>query len=159
MFVDITSAANVIGILLEVIKKKLELGQSGQTVAIEPAFIGSMLWFFLLSILIRYFQTVILINRQYAYIHKVEENLCSFLGADYICREGKAYVRSYPIFSKWTKALYTVIFPIFLMLVVSVKIYKEFKILGMFYLGVNTVLFLMIIVSVVLYWIQLHHKK
>jgi hypothetical protein len=156
MSVDVTSSADAVTIAKDFLEKKLEL-----KLAIKPAFISSMLWFSLLSVLIRYFQMVILINRQYDYIHNVEENLCSLLGRDYIFREGKAYVKSYPIFSEWTQVIYTILFPIFLMLVVCIKIYKEFAIRNTLGIGyyIDIVIFTMIIVSVVLYWVQLHHKK
>lgn len=156
MSFDLTSAVDATQVVSEVIEKKL-----GLKFAINPAFIGSLLWFALLSVLIRYFQTSILVNRQYSYIHQVEEHLRTLLEGDYISREGKAYAKGYPIFSKWTRLLYTIIFPLFLLLVVCVKTYKDYGIresLGMTY-PINLILFIMIAISVALYWVQLHFKK
>ena len=39
---------------------------------IDVHFIGSLVWFVLLALLIRYYQTVVHIERQYEYIHGLE---------------------------------------------------------------------------------------
>ena len=155
MFLDVTTAIDSTKIAAEFIEKK-----AGIKILIKPSFIGSMLWFFLLSIIVRYFQFNILVRRQYSYIHQLEDNLCVF-GGDYFHREGKAYFKDYPVFAKWTWFLYTIVFPALLMSVMIFKVYNEYLIrnsLGMSFF-VDIILFVMSLISVLLYWLQIHFKK
>jgi hypothetical protein len=48
--------------------------------------------FVLLCVVIQYYQRSIQIDRMYKYIHRLEGQLCEFMGADVIAREGKAYL-------------------------------------------------------------------
>lgn len=100
-----------------------KLGLEGST---NITFVGSVIWFALLGLVVRYFQTVGLIERQYKYIHKVEEEISSGYGEKEIfTREGKSYLADYPLFSKWTWGLYTIAFPILLLVIVSIKLAVE----------------------------------
>ncbi len=104
----------------EFVVSKLDL----QTL-INSSFIESIIWFVLLSLVIRYFQTVILIERQFDYLHRLEEELNKIFEGVAFTREGKSYLKDYPLFSKWTHLLYTTLFPTLLILVVVVKIGYE----------------------------------
>lgn len=155
MSFDITSTADSTKIISEIIEKKI-----GLQIVIKTAFIGSILWFSLLSIVIRYFQINILIKRQYSYIHKLEDKLCT-LGGEIFHREGKAYFENYPLFAKWTWFLYTIIFPIFLIFVTILRVHGEYiarKNLGISYY-VDIVLFGIILISNLLYLFQIHLEK
>ena len=70
-------------------------------------------WVLVFAIALRYAQRAIVIERQYDYLHTVEEYIATELGArDVFQREGKAYLLEYPAFSEWTWISYVVIFPI-----------------------------------------------
>src|SRR6267378_5796439 len=78
---------------------------------ISLSILGTVLWFALLGLTIRYFQTVIFIERQYAYIHSLENLLAANYEGPAFTREGKSYLSDYPKFSTWAWALYTIVFP------------------------------------------------
>jgi len=89
--------------------------------------IDSLLLFGLLSIIIKYFQVNLLIERQYSYIHHVEKKLSAKLENFNIFREGKAYLNNYPIFGSIVHRIYTIGFPILLMVLVIVKWLEYFQ--------------------------------
>jgi len=104
----------------EFITKKLEI-QS----AINIAFVQSVIWFVLLGFVLRYFQTVTNMERQYSYIHDLEEQLAKYFEGNAFSREGKSYLANYPLFSDWAHVLYTLAFPSLLVIVILVKIGNE----------------------------------
>ena len=123
--------------------------------------VGTVLWFVLLGLVIRYFQTVIYIDRQYTYIHSLEELLAANYSGAAFTREGKSYLSDYPVFSKWVSTIYTVVFPAALVLVLAIKIATELSHTTAFdWLFVfNALTFIAITVSVVLYLLSLHGKR
>ena len=123
--------------------------------------IGTILWFVLLGFVIRYFQTVIYIERQYEYIHALEELLAANYDGIAFTREGKSYLSDYPLFSKWTWAVYTIAFPLLLVLVLAVKLATEFyRATTLDWLfAFNALTFGAISVSVALYLVSLHGKR
>ena len=124
--------------------------------------IGNVIWFLLLIFTLRYFQLAVFVERQYHYVHKVEEMLNKGLGEGAVTREGKAYLSNYPIFSDWMWMLYTVIFPLLLLVVATAKITSELNnayIDGWpFNIILDITAFLLLMVSIVLYLIVQHKK-
>ena len=124
--------------------------------------VGSVVWFGLLFVVVRYFQTVIFAERQYPYLHKLEERLSSDYGDENIfTREGKSYLNKYPRFSDWTHWLYTFIFPLSLLSVTSIKILDEWKIATSVSLPLvfNSVIFLCFVITIILYLRYMHFSK
>ena len=98
--------------------------------------IDSLLLFSILSVSIKYFQSNLLIERQYSYLHHIEKKLSRKLDHFNIFREGKAYLIDYPIFSSIVHRIYTIAFPILLMILVVYKwvyIFKSVNICGFFW--------------------------
>ncbi|KKT57430.1 MAG: hypothetical protein UW81_C0024G0001 [Candidatus Giovannonibacteria bacterium GW2011_GWC2_44_9] len=129
---------------------------------INTSFIGSVIWFLMLVLTMKYFQTVGLIEKHYDYIEKVEDAIRkNYDGATGIfSREGRHYLENYPLFSDWSWLLYTIIFPILLVAVLLYKIYNEVFISGcsvIFY--INLLIFICIVTSTILYLRMLHFKK
>lgn len=86
-----------------------------------------MVWFLLLSVVLRYCQTVVGLERQYSYIHKLEKELAKFYPSEVaFTREGVSYLKDYPRLSDWAHILYTWVFPAFLLVTITAKIYIEF---------------------------------
>lgn len=128
---------------------------------IDKQSITATLWFSLLACVIRYYQINIYINRLYNYIHKLENKFVKFLDKGDIDREGKSYLKNYPIFSNWIHFIYTWAFPILLLLVTVFKIYNDFpgyKYIKISYI-ISSMFFLFIWISTILYLISLHFKK
>jgi uncharacterized integral membrane protein len=71
----------------EFISRKLELKNP-----IDISFLGSLIWFGLLGLLIRYFQIGVLLERQYKYIHALEDQLSKIYSGKAFTREGKSYL-------------------------------------------------------------------
>jgi len=140
----------------QLIIKKLELKSS-----IDITFIGSIIWFALLSLVVRYFQTVVHIERQYAYIHQLEKIISTEYGSKVFTREGKSYLKDYPLFSSWAWILYTIVFPALLLLLVVCKINSDIHqaTCVSFLVAVNTAIALLIVLSTVFYLLQVHFRK
>lgn len=136
--------------------KLLELNEP-----IDISFIGSIIWFSLLSLVVRYFQMVVLIERQYKYIHMLEEQISSNYDKGVFTREGKSYLSDYPLFSKWASALYKNLFPILLLLVVFIKITNELSPPrdASLTLIINIAIFLGVLISTFSYLLMIHFGK
>lgn len=127
-------------IINALIEKNLNL-----KIAFKDIIISNLLLFAFLSILIRYYQITIYIERLYPYIHKIEEKISSIASDnEFITREGKSYLSSYPHFSKWIHKFYTWIFPILLNLVIFSKLLLCFNAISLF-------LFVLILITTILY--------
>lgn len=135
----------------------------GLTLQVNLSVIGNVVWVLVLLFTLRYFQTAVFVERQYAYLHQLEDRLNKILGQSLITREGKFYLTGYPWFSDWMWALYTMILPASLFFVTCVKITGES--LGAsgnghtFGLFVNTGIFVLLAISIGLYVGMVHIKK
>ncbi len=121
--------------------------------------IDSLLLFSILSISIKYFQANLLIERQYSYIHHIEKKLSSKLTYFNIFREGKGYLNNYPIFSSIVHRIYTIGFPVLLMILVGFKWYYivySVKITG--FLWFDTIVTLTIIILTLCYLTWIHFQ-
>lgn len=131
----------------------------GFATTINLSVLGSAVWFLLLLFILRYFQVSIFVERQYPYLHQLEERIENGI----LSREGKGYLLSYPIFSNWMWLLYTVIFPTLLLSITSGKIVGEIKsaCLNGWSAGAkfNVLVFVLILISVILYLYSLHFGK
>ena len=139
----------------EIISKQLGLQSP-----LDISFIGSIIWFSLLSLVIRYFQTVMLIERQYDYVHKLEDELSRNFKGVAFTREGKSYLENYPLFSNWTHFLYASAFPGILIIVTILKIGNEIYYSNglSLLLAFNIVFAVCILISTVLYLMSAHRR-
>lgn len=133
----------------------------GLTGPINISFIGSVIWFSMLALAIRYFQTVVHIERQYSYVHQLEDDLNQIYGNKIFTREGKAYLENYPLFSSWAWLLYTIIFPLLLIFIAWVKINSEWQqqIANQGLAIIDTAIFGSIVISTGLYLLLVHFRK
>jgi len=156
MLFQIYSTRDADAVLSEAIKQKF-----GVTTTINTSFIGSLLWFALLALLVRYYQAVVHVDRQYRYIHGLEKSLNPIFGGSTFTREGSSYKTGYPLFSGWTHILYTFMVPVILMGVVVARLVFDFSVLtaSSLLLWVNLVIAISIYVSTVLYVIWLRCRE
>ena len=140
---------------------KLVAEKLGADEGINFIYIQSTVWFVLLAASVKYFQAVILVERQYNYIHSLEMTLSADYGGESFTREGASYLAEYPLFLHWTSFLYTVLFPTILVLISGAKIFFEFKVFGCseFLIWFNALIFLFLLVSIGLYLKVIHFKK
>lgn len=94
----------------------------------------SVTWTYLFVVVLKYYKTSINIERQYGYLHALENKISKFFKDKRIyCREGKSYLDNYPDFSKFVWAFYTLFFPIILILSIFSIINFEYKITNIAY--------------------------
>lgn len=134
---------------------------SGFQITANVDVLTAVLWFLLLALVVRYFQANVYVNRQYNYLHQLEDQFKELLGHHLISREGKNYLSRYPHFSNWTHFLYTWFFPFMLLATIIFKIIFDGIECGKFSLPflVSLISCLMIIISIILYMIFLHQKE
>lgn len=139
--------------LVQFAQKKLEVDA---TISIN--LISSLVWFALLYVAIRYFQTVINIEKQYNYTHQLEAELTKSYDGKAFTREGKAYLNNYAIFSDWVHVVYWYIFPVLFTVVITIKIVGEWLANAQNELAVvlDTAIWLALVVSTALYAYSLH---
>lgn len=151
---QVTSSDLVNGALSSYINKEF-----GVTIDKSSNLFGSLLWLLLFGVSSRYYQIVIQIERQYDYIHHVEELLNGkYPGSRAFTREGKSYLEKYPLFSNWVWLLYTAAFPLIILLSIALRIQDElsrFDILGIG-LAPGFVCYLLVGTSTILYLGKLH---
>ncbi len=76
-----------------------------------PALLSAS-WVFTFAIALRYCQVSINVERQYPYLHALEEKISAAIGdRDLYQREGQAYLQNYPLFSDWAWFCYVFLFP------------------------------------------------
>lgn len=124
--------------------------------------IGNVVWFLLLTFTLRYFQAAVFIERQYPYIHKLEERLNKEFNEEIITRESGTYLSNYPLFSDLMWILYTLIFPLILISVATSKIISEQKSIctNGWSLSIifNFTIFIILATSIIFYLISIHKK-
>jgi hypothetical protein len=65
---------------------------------------------------LRYCQTSVLVNRQYPYLHMLEETISPEVGGgDLYQREGKVHLREYPLLLDVAWFAYVILFPLIVM--------------------------------------------
>jgi hypothetical protein len=80
-----------------------------------PALLNAT-WVLMLTISLRYCQTTVLVNRQYPYLHTLEEAISPEVGGgDLYQREGKVYLREYPLLLNVAWFAYFILFPFIVM--------------------------------------------
>lgn len=84
----------------------------------------SLCWIFFLYFSMRYIQSNVYIERQYDYIHKLEQTI-SKKGDFLFEREGKAYLYEYPFVSNYIDFIYKWVLPMVFLVTTIIKIVLE----------------------------------
>lgn len=125
----------------------------GIEISINRQTLEAILWFSLLAGLIRYYQTSIFINKQYKYLHHLENQFSKYFGENVLTREGKNYLEKYPLFSDWLHIVYSWVYPVFLICVLTYSIFSCWggfcSLFGTY--GISFACYLMIVFSTGLY--------
>ena len=133
----------------------------GLELSADLAFVSTLLWLLLLGFSTRYFQVVNEIERQLAYLHSLEQTLnAEYPETPAFTREGNFYREQYPLFSDWVWLLYTLLFPLLLIVSVLVRMLSQIESMGSS--GVNFAIdfacSLIVATSAVLYIYRLHES-
>jgi hypothetical protein len=86
---------------------------------------NSLLLFVTMWALMLYFQIVFLIEKNYKYIHKLEEELEATV-SPLITREGKNYLSPRPTMTKIVNQIYVIVFPLLVIVVFFKKLFVEY---------------------------------
>jgi hypothetical protein len=127
----------------------------------DLSFVGTIVWFLLLGLSLRYFQTVLLIEKQYEYLHELEEYIRKNFIISVFAREGRHYLKDYPLLSDFAHIIYTRIFPMLLILIGFVKIYQElasFKERA-FITFIDFIIFITLLALILLYMFPNYSRK
>jgi|SRR5215211_5672213 len=90
-----------------------------------PAFLTAT-WVTVLVLTLRYCQASTNVERQYKYLHTLEDKISAELKDDELYRrEGRAYKTEYPLFSWWAWRFYVVVLPTIAIIATAVLIYQE----------------------------------
>lgn len=152
-FLFATSSDTISSVIVSLVQEKYKIDISAQMSIIQ-----SLLWLILLYLTMRYYQINVYIERQYNYIHSLEEDISREAGIKFD-REGGDYLSNYPKMNSFMDILYKWIFPIIYCLIICYKIINEYIVSKFsFLLILNTVLFISCFVLTILYLIFLHGK-
>lgn len=100
---------------------KIKIGE----ITIDFDIIRSIMFFVTFWACLLYFQVNMLIEKQYSYLHKIENDITEKIKPFEITREGKSYLESYPFLSFFTHRIYVVFFPLLLMWIFFYKLKIE----------------------------------
>ncbi len=128
-------------------------------IEIEYSYIKNILTFALLWVVIMYYQINFLVEKLYKYIHEIEMSLTNEMNPFEIKREGKTYLGDYPWLLEVVDKIYSIGFPVTLIIVSIIKwtteknqIKEPFN--GHFWF--DTILLFFIILTSLLYIINRH---
>lgn len=143
-------------ILTKVINSRL-----GTDATLSVSLLGSLIWAAILFAAIRYFQAVINIEKQYNYSHDLEQLLSKSYGGKVFTREGKSYLKDYPVFSKWVHFIYRTLFPLLLFGIVAVKVGGEWLATNTSWLPLvlDSIIYGALVVSIILYMYSLRKTE
>lgn len=94
----------------------------GISLNINYSLITTIILFLILLCTIKYFQMCMNIEKQYNYIHKVEDNINSICEENLITREGYSYLKDYPLFSAFLHRIYNFFLPLSLIILMIIKL-------------------------------------
>lgn len=153
-FLFATSIDSISSLISSLVFEKYKIDISGQMSIIQ-----SLLWLILLYFTMRYYQINVYVERQYNYIHSLEEDIAREAAVKFD-REGGDYLSNYPKMNSFMDILYKWVFPIIYCLIICYKIVIEY-ITSKFslLLILNTILFISCFILTILYLIFLHKKQ
>lgn len=136
---------------LSVIGTQVALG------GLPRAVLLSATWVLATTLALRYCQTSITVERQYPYLHRLEDEISPMLGGfPFYCREGKFYLEEYPPLLNVVFFGYVVLLPAVIIGASIAMVYQEWAKLDLPILHrlVDTVLAISVIVLFALYRVQ-----
>ena len=111
-----------------------------------------------LWVLMMYYQQNVSIDRQYNYLHSIEERLSESVKIE---REGRSYLTKYPWFLWLVFRVYTIVFPISILVVAILKWKHELAVLiktDKGYFIFDTVVLSLVVTITILYMSWIHFK-
>jgi hypothetical protein len=111
-------------------------------------------WVLVLAVSLSYCRVAISIDRQYPYVHHLENWISDQLGDDTIYRrEGSVYLERYPVLLNWAWFCYVVVFPLVVALVTILLLQRESAGLpySVIHKGFDALIGILVVISFLLY--------
>lgn len=142
-------------LILDGINKELDM-----TLQLSNAIIQTLLWLFIIYILIRYIQDMLYIERQYIYLDNLEKEISNIISKNIFTREGDSYQKNFPMVLNFIDLFYKMLMPIFFTAINIVRIRKEWILLNEVTIALicDTVLFMAIFIITWFYFFEIHSK-
>lgn len=152
-FLFTISSESITSLLINIIKNSYDIDISGQIIIIQ-----CLLWLILLYLTMRYYQSTVYIERQYNFIHSLEDKIAKSMKIKFD-RESGNYLKNYPKMNSMIDFLYKWVFPTIYCIVICCKIINEINISN-FGLPIifDTVIFVSCFSLTILYLLFLHKK-
>lgn len=135
--------------------KNINLKSFNLNLSTIPIFVFlSITWTYLFVLILKYCQIAIGIEKQYEYLHILEKKISNiFNDKEIYNREGRAYLKNYPIFSEFAWIFYVLVFPIIAILSTALLLYLEWNMENTIYyhLIYDSLLVLGVALSFILY--------
>lgn len=130
------------------------------TLQLSNTIIQTLLWLFIVYVLIRYVQDVLYIERQYTYLNKIEKEISSVMSTNIFTREGDNYQHNFPMVLNFIEIFYKMLMPILFTVINVIRIYKEWIIFHNITIALicDTVLFWAIFMITWFYFFEVHSK-
>jgi hypothetical protein len=153
MFLLFIEPDKTLGLCRSFLKENFKIDLSYSVYTIQ-----SLLWVLFYYFTMSYYQKSMYIERQYHYIHKLEEELSKTINP-LLNREGVNYLNNYPLFGDFVDFVFKYIFPILNIIIVIIKITNEWiTTKNIFNIIINIIFAIAIIIMTVLYLAFLHPK-
>lgn len=113
--------------LLELIFGEMKAGPVSLNIKVAPFYVPlTVTWIFLFVFVLRYCQFCINIERQYDYLHGLEDQISNYFpDNNFYNRESKSYLKGYPLFSNLVWYFYIIVFPLIMISAIILTITFE----------------------------------
>lgn len=124
---------------------------------LEVDVLQSAIWFSIFFSSMKYYQRNVFINRQYSYLHKLEQFLDLKVSDQNFSfsRTGEHYNRSFPLVSFLVYLFYLLVFPLVLISVLLLKLWSEISLMSGYFIFDLLMLFF-ILLLIIANWISIH---
>lgn len=120
--------------------------------------LATIILLLLLVLIVRYFQICLSIEKQYSYIHCVENKINTMSSEELITREGYSYLKEYPLLLAVIHRIYNFFLPVVIIIAMSVKGYELFKVSFDKSSIINIMIIFLIIICTILYLLFIYRE-
>lgn len=131
-------------------------GGEFQLAALPLPALLNITWALTLVITLQYCRTTVWLDRQYPYLHDLEEAISPAVGGNLYRREGKAYLNEYPLLLDVTWFAYSILFPFIIMSAAALLVIWEFTHLSypLLHLVFDAIMTIILICLLLLYRVE-----
>lgn len=132
--------------------------QLGINLNINYKILATTILLLLLLLIVRYFQMCLNIEKQYSYIHDIENKINSMASGKLITREGYSYLKEYPLLLAVIHRIYNFFLPVIIIIVMNFKGYELFQNSLDRSSVINIIIIFLIIICTILYLLFVYRE-